>query len=427
MSNRYKNSEELLSRATGVIPLGAQTFSKSITQLPLGAAPLFADRADGAHLWDVDGNQYLDFVNGLAAILLGYRDTEVDSAVRAQMERGVSFSLSHSLETQLAEQIVRLVPCAEQVRFGKNGTDATTAAVRLARAVTGRDRIALCGYHGWQDWSIAVTTRNSGIPDAVASLSHSFQYGDSQALEALLSDYRNEFAAVIMEPANASLPPANYLPQVRDIAHSHGALLIFDETITGFRYHCGGAQALFAVTPDLATLGKGMANGYPLSAVVGRSELMQEFEQVFFSGTFGGETLSLAAALAALKRIERDDIPGQLNESGIRLARGINEILDHTTAGQVFALSGHPSWSFLQPTNREYSAAIKTLLIQELCAAGILCLGTHNLSAAHTHSDIDQLVNIYSDVLPKIADATLEGRVEELLNVAPLKPLFRVR
>jgi glutamate-1-semialdehyde 2,1-aminomutase len=429
MSRRYRQSESLLERAERVIPLGAQTFSKSRVQLPPGVSPLFASHADGARLFDVDGNAYLDFVNGLAAVLLGYREPAVDAAVRAQLDRGVTFSLSHELEIQVAEQIVGLVPSAEQVRFGKNGTDATSAAIRLARAVTGRDHVALCGYHGWQDWSIGVTTRDAGVPQAVASLSHSFPYGDADALELVLAARPGEFAAVIMEPVNVELPARGYLERVRALAHAHGALLIFDETVTGFRVHTGGAQALFGVLPDLTTLGKGLANGYPLSAVAGPRELMQSFEEVFFSGTFGGETLSLAAASATLDRIEQDGIPAYLAELGTRLQGGLGDLLADSVVGEVFAIGGHPSWTFLRIREAvgEAGAAVRTLLLQELFAEGLLCFGSHNLSAAHCAADIDRLLDVYAHLLPRVARAVRDGRLTDLLRVEPLQPVFRVR
>lgn len=429
MSRRYARSESLLARAERVIPLGAQTFSKSRVQLPPGVSPFFASHADGARLFDVDGNGYLDFVNGLAAVLLGYRDSAVDAAVRAQLECGVTYSLSHELEIRVAERIAGLVPSAEQVRFGKNGTDATSAAIRLARAVTGRNHVALCGYHGWQDWSIGVTMRDAGVPDAVASLSHSFPFGDADALESMLAARPGGFAAVIMEPFNVELPPSGYLERVRMLTHAHGALLVFDETVTGFRVHTGGAQALLGVLPDLTTLGKGLANGYPLSAVAGPRELMRSFEDVFFSGTFGGETLSLAAADATLDRIEQDDVPGHLAELGRRLQAGLGNLLADGAVGSIFAIGGHPSWTFLRIRESvgAASAAVRTLLLQELFAHGVLCLGSHNLSAAHGPADVDRLLDVYATLLPRVARAVHDERLAEWLHVEPLQPVFRVR
>ncbi len=256
----------MLDRAERVIPLGAQTFSKSKIQLPPGAAPLFVTHGDGGRVFDVDGNEYVDLISALMPNVLGYRDPDVDLAIRRQLTRGISFSLPTELESQLAERLVAHVPCAEMVRFGKNGTDATSAAIRLARAATRRDRIMLCGYHGWQDWYIGATSRNLGVPAAVSALSHPVPYGDIAAVEALFAKYPASFAALIVEPAGATEPAPGYLQELKDLVHRHGAILIFDEIITGFRWSIGGAQSYYGVAPDLACFGKAMGNGMPISA-----------------------------------------------------------------------------------------------------------------------------------------------------------------
>jgi glutamate-1-semialdehyde aminotransferase len=322
-----------------------------------------------------------------------------------------------------------LIPCAEQVRFAKNGTDATSAAVRLARACTGRERIAVCGYHGWQDWYIGTTVRDLGVPESVKALSESFPYDDPTALDRLLAAHRNEFAAVIMEPISGSYPQPGYLQQVLDLTHAHGALLIFDEILTGFRVHLGGAQALFDVTPDLSAVGKGMANGYPLSAVVGRREYMHRMEDIFFSGTFGGETLSLAAAKATIDKLQRDRIPTLLEQRGRRLQGQLQTLIDDQDIGDVFRVSGHPSRTFLNvaATRRCEVSEIQTLLLQELFARNILFLGTHNLSAAHSEADVDQLVGVYRELLPWLHQLASDGTLLDHLNTSPLQPLFAVR
>lgn len=429
MSERFTRSQEMLERALRVVPLGAQTFSKSVTQYPLGVSPHFASRAEGARLWDVDGEEYLDFVGALAAVILGYGDPEVDAAVREQLERGVSFSLSTELELRLAEELVRLVPCAERVRFGKNGTDATSAAVRLARAATGRDHLALCGYHGWQDWSIGATSRHAGVPRAVRELSHPFPYGDLGALERLLASKRGEFAAVILEPMNLRFPPEGYLEGVRELSRAHGALLVFDEMVTGFRFGLGGAQELFGVTPDLATFGKGLANGFPLSAIVGRAEVMDWMEEIFFSGTFGGEALSLAAALATIEKLERDDVPSILAARGEELQAGLTELIAAERLEEHFELSGHPSWSFLRPRPRRdvTKAEVDTFLLQELFERRVLCLGSCNLSLAHSSQDVARLLEVYGEVLPRAGRLVERGELGEHLRCEPLVPLFSVR
>ncbi len=275
MTTRYQKSEAMLLRALESIPLGSQTFSKSLTQYPRGASPYFLTHGRGSRVWDVDGNEYIDFVNGLASITLGYNDPDVNAAVKKQLEEGTIFSLAHPIETAVAEKIIEMVPCAEMVRFGKNGSDVTSGAVRLARAYTSRDHVAVSGYHGWQDWYIGSTARNKGVPQAVRALTHTFPYNDLPALQKLFDDLPDRIAAVILEPMNVYEPKERFLEQVKALAHERGALLIFDETITGFRYANGGAQALFGVTPDLATFGHRVANGVTLSLIDGRSDVMK--------------------------------------------------------------------------------------------------------------------------------------------------------
>ncbi len=429
MSIRYNKSEKQLERARITIPLGAQTFSKSITQYPLGVSPYFADRGKGSRLWDVDGNEYIDFINALCSVTLGYCDPDIDAAVRAQLEKGTIFSLSHALESDVAEMICRLVPSAEMVRYGKNGSDATAGAVRAARAFTGREHVIACGYHGWQDWYIGATARNKGVPEATRLLTHIVPYNDISALELELSAHAGEVAAIILEPMNVQYPKDGYLAAVREAATKHGAVLIFDETITGFRFAIGGAQELFGITPDLTTLGKGIANGYPLSVVCGRRDIMAEMEEVFFSFTMGGETLSLAAALATMQKLVREPVIATLKERGERLSRGLSQRLDRHGVGDFIGHSGHPTWSFLNFSDAAGATSweIKTLWLQEIFERGILSLGTHNLSYSHTNEDIDRLLAVYDEVLPFIAKAVREGAVRQYLRCEPLIPLFRVR
>lgn len=429
MTHRYKISENLLDRALKTIPLASQTFSKSITQYPRGASPLFVEKAKGCRVWDVDGNEYIDFVNGLCSVTLGYGDPDIDEAVRRQMENGVTFSLPHRLEMEVAERIVEMVPCAEKVRFGKNGSDATSAAVRIARAFTGRDRIAVCGYHGWQDWYIGSTARHLGVPAAVRELTHTFPYNDAAALESLLASRQGEFAAVVLEPMNVAWPEDGFLEAVAEITRRHGALLVFDETITGFRYANGGAQSVFGVVPDLATFGKGLANGYPLSAIVGRADLMDMMEHIFISGTFGGETLSLAAAKAVLDKLRREPVTERLAEMGRRIQNGLAERIDAHGCADFLSVAGHPAWSFVvfKDAGPQSLWHIKTLFLQEVLARGILTLGAHNLSYAHGDAEIDHLLAVYDEVLPLLAAAVATGDICAFLRCKPLEPLFKVR
>ncbi|HUU24574.1 MAG TPA: aminotransferase class III-fold pyridoxal phosphate-dependent enzyme, partial [Methyloceanibacter sp.] len=322
MTRRFDRSGALYERALKVIPTASQTFSKAATGTVEGAAPLFLERGEGARVWDPDGNVYIDYVMGLLPVVLGYRDPDVDGAIRTQLDRGITFSLATELEAELAESLCELIPCAEMVRFGKNGSDATSAAVRLARAFTGRDKIAICGYHGWHDWYIGTTARHLGVPQAIRDLSIAFPFNDLDALEALLKAEPDRFAAVILEPEGLDAPLPGFLDAVRGLCDTYGVVLVFDEIITGFRRHLGGAQAVHGVTPDLASFGKAMANGMPISAIVGRGEIMRLMEDIFFSGTFGGEALSLAASIATIDKLRRLDGPAKFAGMGARLRAG---------------------------------------------------------------------------------------------------------
>ncbi|MEY8251499.1 MAG: aminotransferase class III-fold pyridoxal phosphate-dependent enzyme, partial [Colwellia sp.] len=342
MTKSYNKSSQWLERAEKTIPLGSQTFSKSRIAYPKNVSPLFIKRGEDCQVWDADDNQYTDFVSGLLSVSLGYCNEAVDNAVIKQIKSGVTFSLPHQLEMQVAEKLVELIPCADMVRFGKNGSDATSAAIRLARAFTQKEHVAVCGYHGWQDWYIGSTTRDLGVPESTKSLTHTFKYNDISSLEQLFSQQENKIAAVILEPMNTHFPQDNFLQKVKDLCKKQGAVLIFDETITGFRFSMGGAQALFGVTPDLATFGKGMANGYPISAVVGRRDIMMLMQDIFFSGTFAGETLSLAATQATLDFMIKNNVVKHLTAMGEKLQAGLEKIIDDMQAQHWLSLSGHP-------------------------------------------------------------------------------------
>lgn len=429
MIERYQQSEELLARALQTIPLGTQTFSKSKTQYPFGVSPYFLNSARGSHVWDVDGNEYIDFINGLAAITLGYNDPDVNAAVQAQMEKGVIFSLPHPIEIQVAEKIVEMVPCAEMVRFGKNGSDATSGAIRLARAYTGRDRIAICGYHGWHDWYIGSTSRNLGVPQAVRDLTHTFAYNDLDSLQSIFQRYPSQVAAVILEPMNVVEPESGFLENVKRLTHQNGAILIFDETITGFRYANGGAQEYFGVTPDLATFGKGLANGYPLSALAGRAEIMRMLEEVFFSFTFGGETLSLAAALATMTKLQQQPVIETIKRQGQKVLLGVQNLIERHQIGHFLSISGHPSWTFLlfKEASPYSQWQIKTLFLQEMFARGVLTLGTHNMSYAHSDADVEKLLAVYDEVFAILKEAVDNQSLDKHLRCQPLEPLFKIR
>lgn len=284
--------------------------------------------------------------------------------------------MPHPLEVELAELLVEVIPCAEMVRYGKNGSDATSAAVRVARAYTGRDKIACCGYHGWHDWFVGTTTRAMGVPQTTRALTLTFQYNGLQSLERLFDGHHNEIAAVIMEPVGVVEPENDFLARVKELAHRHGAVLIFDEIVTGFRLGIGGAQAYFGVTPDLACFGKAMANGFPLSAVVGCREIMELFDEVFVSFTFGGEAIALAAALATINELRSEDVYHHLWNQGRRLQDGFNRFAAQSGLADYCHCTGLPPHTVMMFTAPEVAdpLVLRSLLQQELIKRGIMHL-----------------------------------------------------
>jgi glutamate-1-semialdehyde aminotransferase/spore coat polysaccharide biosynthesis protein SpsF (cytidylyltransferase family) len=422
-------SQAWFARSQKVIPGCSQTFSKGYTQFVQGVAPIFLQRGKAARVWDVDGNEYIDYVQGLLPNILGYADDEVTQAANAQIAEGHSFSLPHPLEVQLAERLTRMIPCAEMVRFGKNGSDVTAGAIRAARAFTRRDRVACCGYHGWQDWYIGSTTRNAGVPAAVCALTQPFRYNDLASLENVLLEHPGEFAAVIMEPTNFKDPAPGFLEGVRELAHKHGALLIFDEICTGFRFGLGGAQRLFGVTPDLACFGKAMGNGFPIACVVGRAEVMAIFTEIFYSFTFAGEVASMAAALKVLDILENTDALARMEANGITLQDCVNVMSKEADLGERVKCVGRPTWSLIEFSEADGgdSAIMKDLFQQECLKRGILIHNTHNISAAHNNQDIQQTLEAYAEVLKTLASWIGDPNPSRFLEGSPSRPIFRVR
>lgn len=426
---KLTESQRLFERAAKVIPGASQTFSKSSFQFVGGVSPLFLRRGHGCRVWDVDDNEYIDNIQGLLPNILGYAHPEVTRAVADQCAEGHSFSLPHPLETELAERLVQIIPCAEMIRFGLNGSDATSGAVRVARAFTERDRIACCGYHGWQDWYVGSTTRNAGVPGAVQGLTHTFPYNDSNALEALLGRHPEEFAVVILEPFNFVEPDPGYLDEVRDITHRHGALLVFDEICTGFHFGLGGAQRQYGVTPDLACFGKAMGNGFPISCVAGRSEVMRLFEEVFFSFTFAGALSGIVASMKVIDILESTDALARMEANGKRLQDGFNTLARLAGLDDRFDCVGRPQWSLMRFRNSSgaHSLLERSLFQQEAVKRGILTLTTHNLTAAHDEASIEEILEAYAEVFKTLAAWLGDENPARFLEGSMIEPVFRVR
>jgi glutamate-1-semialdehyde 2,1-aminomutase len=406
MTNRYIQSQEYFKKAHSLIPLASQTLSKSYMNFPQNETPLFVERGAAAHIWDIDGNEYVDFMAGLLSILVGYNETSINNAITNQLNKGINFSLATTLEAKLADKLVSLIPCAEMVRFGKNGSDVTSGAIRLARAYTGRDHVAVCGYHGWQDWYIGSTARDLGVPDSTKQMTHTFEFNNSASLEQIFLERPNQVAAVILEPMNREFPDNDFLENARQLCSKHGALLVFDEIITGLRFAKGGAQEKFNVTPDLACFGKGMGNGMPISALVGPREIMQLLEKVHFSFTAGGEALSLAAANAVVDLVVEENIPNDLYNKGALLKQKLLQSVHKYGLEKVVGITGYPAWQFIEfTTHNDYSnSQIMQLWKKEMINSGIFISTTFNLMARHTLQDIDDLCHAADQFFAKLSD-----------------------
>lgn len=415
----FDRSLELLDRAKDLIPLQTNTFSKGPQYFPQGTYPVYLGRGEGGRVWDVDGNEFVDMICGLGAISLGYRYLEVDKAIIIQLLKGISFSLPHPLEVELAELLREIIPCAEMSRFAKNGTDATTAAVRLAKAITEREKVAFWGYHGGgSDWYGATTDRPAGIPKVLQEYIIPFKYNDLHSLEVAFRDNPGGIAAVIMEPVQFESPQGGFLHDVRDLAHAHGALFVLDETITGFRMALGGAQEYFQVVPDLACFGKGMGNGMPIAALVGKAEYMSRLEDlpIFFSYTFAGETLSLAAAIATIQEMRSKKTITTCWQRGHQLTSGLVE--------SGLKVIGYPCRPHV--TWNGDDALTRSLFMQETATRGLLLHSVGlNFCASHTVDDITKASKAILESWGIVREAHEKGLVKELLRGKPIIPAFR--
>lgn len=421
-------SKALLERAYKVIPSATQTFSKGPSQWPHGVAPSFLVKGEGAWVWDVDGNRYLDHLMALGAVILGYNNEEANEAIKKQINSGTIFSQMHPLEVELAEKLVSIIPSAEMVKFYKNGSDATTAAVRVARAYTDKNKIVFCGYHGWHDWHIALSSRSAGIPDFNQGLSFTFEYNNIDSLKALLAQHVGEIAAVIMEPVGVEKPQPGFLESVRELCSKNGIILIFDEIVTGFRFNIGGFQAISGVIPDLACFGKGIANGMPLAVLVGNKNIMELFDtHIFVSSTFGGETASLAAGLKTIEILERDKVLESINTYASELERGITKVIIENGMQSHIKFCGYPIRSILTFTNTEHFSleAQKTYLMQESVKEGLLYFCSHVPCWAHGKQELDFTLTALNTTIAKYSERIRQGNLMEHLEAEIIKPIFR--
>ncbi len=421
-----KKTRELLERELVVSPLAAQTYSKSFRYFPNGISPLYMDRGEGCYIYDVDGNKYIDFMCALGPVTIGYNEPTVNEAVIKQVNKFASGSLQSELEVQLAEKICEIIPCAEMVRFVKNGSDATAAAIRLARAYTGRDIVLMSGYHGMHDWCIGASENHKGVPDDVRKLTINFTYNDVSDLEAKLQN--NEVAAVILEPIQSNGPTEGYLEKVKELTHKYGAILIFDEVVSGFHYALGGAQEMFGISPDLVAFGKGIANGYPISAVAGKKELMEQIEQgVFISTTFGGDSISMAAALATITILEQPGFYEHITKIGTIIRSGIQERVDRYGLNNVASVSGLPAHCgvmFDGYGSLDY-LDFQSIYSQCIIGSGIIQYAIYFLNAHHTENEAQIYLDATDKAFSMIRKAIDQDSLAGILICDRVNPVFK--
>lgn len=418
-----------------VIPGGAHTYAKGDDQYPEDFAPVISHGL-GAHVWDVDGNDYVELGSGLRSVSLGHAHPRVLEAVRRELDRGANFVRPSIVELAAAERFLETVPTAEMVKFAKNGSDVTTAAVRLARAATGRPLVALCRDHPFfstDDWFIGTTPMSAGVPDSIAKLTVAFPYGDLGATEDMLRRHDGQVACLMLEPATLQEPPPGYLAALRELAHRHGSLLVFDEMITGFRWSEAGAQGLYGVVPDLSTFGKALGNGFAVSALAGRRDVMElgglrhSRERVFLvSTTHGAETHALAAAMAVLETYVDEGISGQLHAIGERLATGIREVAEDAGVGEHLVVRGRAS-NLVYATldeNLRPSQEYRTLFLRQLLAGGVLA-PSFVVSSALTDADIDRTIEVAAQACRVYRKALDAQDPATWTGGRPVRPVFR--
>lgn len=436
---RVPRSMQLYQRALELIPGGTQLVSRRPTRYAYGASPAFAVRGKGARIWDVDGHEYIDWVSGIGAIVLGYCDEVIDDAVREQLASGTVYSINHELEIELAEELVRTIPSAEMVRYAKCGGEACAIAVRIARGATGRDKILFCGYHGWHDWYLAANLSaeanlNShlfpgiepiGVPRALADTAIPFPYGDLDALARLLDQHRGQVAAVMMEPLRSAIPPEGYLTGVAQLARDHGAVLIFDEVTSGFRLRLGGVQEYVGVTPDMTVLAKAISNGYPMGAVVGRRAVMEPAARMFISSTYWSDTLGLRAALTTIRELRRRNVPEQLDRFGRELQRSLNAVAEETGLNvRCVGLPVHPALEF-PDVDAATRSRLVTLYIQEMAKRGCHGYAAFYLNAAQGEAELAQTTDAARQVFTLMREALERNSLDQLLECPLSQDSFR--
>lgn len=431
---QFEQSKLLQQKSHALIPGGAHTYAKGDDQFP-EFAPGFLVRGEGCHVWDVDGNEFIEYGMGLRAVTLGHAYRPVVEAAYRQMLLGENYTRPALIELECAERLASLIPSAEMVKFAKNGSDVTTAAVKLARAFTGRDLVAVCAEHPFfsvDDWFIGTVPMSAGIPEAVKQLTVKFSYNDLASAQALFDQYPGQIACLILELERTDPPAPDYLHALKALCHANGALLIADEIVTGFRWHLHGAQHCFDLKPDLSTFGKALGNGFSISALVGRRDVMQlggmdhDKERVFLlSTTYGAENHTLAAAMATMEVYEREQVVDHLYRQGERLRQGVQRAIAASGLEGYFEVMGRPCCLLYatRDQDRQPSQPFRTLFLQETIRRGLL-MPSLVVSFSHSDADIDATIAAIGEALHVYRRALDEG-VEKYLVGRPVKPVFR--
>ena len=430
----FSKSVELRKKFHSMVPGGCHTYSKGDDQFPEDS-PGFIVRGHGCHVWDVDGNRFIEYGMGLRSVTLGHAYPPVVEAAYRQMLLGSNFTRPALMEVDLAEKILGLIEGAEMVKFAKNGSDVTTAAVKLARSYTGRDLVAICADHPFfsvDDWFIGCTEVSAGIPKAIRDLTVKFRYNDIESVATLFERYPGKIACLMLEPATTEEPVGNFLQEVQALCRKNGAIFVLDEMITGFRWDLGGGQKYYGVLPDLSTFGKAMANGFSVSALIGRKELMDlggihhDKERVFLlSTTHGAETHALAAAMETIRVYEQEDVVGYLHAQGDKLRNGINKAIELNRIKDYFYLVGK-SCNLVYVTkdaDGNRSQAFRTLFLQEMINRGIIAPSLV-ISFSHGESEIQRTVEAVGEALKTYRNA-LEDGIEKYLKGRAVKPVYR--
>ena len=430
----FSRSRALQPKAHRLIPGGSHTYAKGDDQYP-EQAPAFIVRGKGCHVWDLDGNEFIEYGMGLRAVTLGHAFLPVVEAAYQQMQLGINFTRPAKIEVDLAEAMLGVIDGVDMVKFAKNGSDVTTAAVKLARAYTGRDLIAICGdqpFFSINDWFIGTTEMNAGIPQAIPQMTLKFRYNDLESLRKLFDQYPDQIACVMMEAETTNPPAAGYLNQVKELCEERGAVLIFDEMITGFRWHLGGAQKFHGVVPHLSTFGKAMGNGFAISALVGKREMMRlggldhDQRRVFLlSTTHGAETHALAASLETIRTYREQNVVDFLWRQGERLRALVSQSIAENRLDGFFELIGRPCNLVFGTRDQDHnrSQAFRTLFLQELIRRGVIA-PSFVVSFSHSDTDIERTAEAVYEAHVVYRKALDEG-IEKYLEGRPVKPVDR--